>query len=217
MTLAIFDLDNTLLGGDSDQLWGDFFAERANLDKEQRVARGQKYYNDYVAGCLDVEDFLQFTLEPLSMFPMSTLIQWRSEFIESHIKKIVLPKAVDLIAQHRCNGDTLMIITATNSFLTQPIAEIFNIPLLLATTPEVIDGKFTGRFTGTPTMGTGKVTALHSWLKENNETIVGSYFYSDSANDIPLLEEVTHPVAVDADDRLTKHAQEKCWKIISLR
>ena len=217
MTLAIFDLDNTLLGGDSDQLWGDFFAEKANLDKEKRITMGQKYYDDYVAGCLNVDEFLKFTLEPLSMFPMETLIEWRSEFIETHIKKIVLPKALDLVAQHHCNGDTLMIITATNSFLTQPIAELFNIPLLLATQPEMIDGRFTGGFTGTPTMGKGKVTALQKWLAESSETIEGSYFYSDSANDIPLLEKVTHPVAVDADERLTMKAKEKGWKIISLR
>ncbi|THB69852.1 MAG: HAD family hydrolase [Gammaproteobacteria bacterium] len=217
MTLAIFDLDNTLLGGDSDQLWGDFFAEHANLDKVERVARGHKYYQDYVAGILDVDEFLKFTLEPLSMFPMDILKKWRDEFIESHIKEIVLPKAIDLVAEHRCNGDTLMIITATNSFLTQPISDLFHIPILLATQPEIKDGKFTGNYTGVPTMGIGKVTALHNWLTNSEETLEGSYFYSDSANDIPLLEEVAHPVAVDADKRLTKHAEEKGWKRISLR
>ncbi len=217
MTLAIFDLDNTLLGGDSDQLWGDFFAERANLDKEARVAKGQKYYQDYVAGCLDVEEFLKFTLEPLSMYPMDVLEMWRNDFIESHIKELMLPKAIDLVAEHRCNGDTLMIITATNNFLTQPIADLFSIPLLLATQPEVKNGKFTGNHTGTPTMGQGKVIALHEWLSNSNESLEGSYFYSDSANDIPLLEEVTHPIAVDADERLTQHAEAKGWKIISLR
>ena len=217
MTLAIFDLDNTLLHGDSDQLWGDFFAERANIDKEKRISKGRKYYDDYVAGCLNVEEFLKFTLEPLSMYPMDTLEKWRSEFIDAHIKEIMLPKAVDLVAEHKCNGDTLMIITATNSFLTQPIAQLFDIPLLLATEPEKKDGKFTGNYTGVATMGKGKVTALHNWLKNSNETLDGSYFYSDSVNDIPLLEEVTHPVAVDADETLTKYAQEKGWKIISLR
>ncbi len=217
MTLAIFDLDNTLLGGDSDQLWGDFFAERANLDKEKRVATGKKYYDDYVAGCLNVDEFLKFTLEPLSMFPIETLEKWRQEFIDTHIKEIVLPKAIDLVEEHRSNGDTLMIITATNRFLTTPIATLFKIPHLLATEPEVINNKFTGKYTGTPTMGTGKVTALQEWMAKNNEQLEGSYFYSDSANDIPLLEEVTHPIAVDADKTLTQHALDKKWKIISLR
>lgn len=217
MTLAIFDLDNTLLGGDSDQLWGDFFAECANLDKEKRGAIGQKYYADYVAGCLDVAEFLKFTLEPLSMFPIETLEKWRQEFIDAHIRKIVLPKAIDLVEQHRCNGDILMIITATNRFLTDPIAKLFKIPHLLATEPEMIDNQFTGKYTGIPTMGAGKVTALQNWMSENNEQLEGSYFYSDSANDIPLLEEVTHPIAVDADQTLTQHALEKGWKLISLR
>lgn len=217
MTLAIFDLDNTLLGGDSDQLWGDFFAQQANLNKEERTSRGNKYYQDYVAGCLDVEDFLKFTLEPLAMFPMDILEEWRDEFIETHIKQIILPKAIDLVEEHRCNGDTLMIITATNSFLTKPIADLFHIPLLLATQPKIKEGRFTGSYIGTPTMGNGKVTALHKWIKDNNETMKGSYFYSDSANDIPLLEEVSHPVAVDADERLSEYAKEKGWKIISLR
>lgn len=217
MTLAIFDLDNTLLGGDSDQLWGDFFAERANLDKAKRVALGQKYYADYVAGCLDVAEFLKFTLEPLSMFPIKTLEKWRQEFIDVHIRKIILPKAIDLVEQHRCNGDILMIITATNRFLTDPIAKLFKIPHLLATEPEMIDNQFTGKYTGIPTMGAGKVTALQNWMSENNEQLEGSYFYSDSANDIPLLEQVTHPIAVDADPILTQHALDNGWKLISLR
>ncbi len=217
MTLAIFDLDNTLLGGDSDQLWGDFFAERANLDKEKRVAIGKKHYADYVAGCLNVAEFLKFTLEPLSMFPVETLEQWRQEFIDAHIKEIVLPKAIDLVEEHRCNGDILMIITATNRFLTDPIAKIFKIPHLLATEPEMINNKFTGKYTGIPTMGAGKVTALQEWMTKNDEQLEGSYFYSDSANDIPLLDKVTYPVAVDADQTLMQHALEKQWQIISLR
>ena len=217
MTLAIFDLDHTLLHGDSDQLWGEFFARRANLDEEQRIRTSQRFYDDYVKGKLDLEAFLEFALAPLSQFPMAQLIQWRNEFIQSVIDPIILPAAVDLIEEHRSRGDTPIIITATNHFLTEPIAGLFGVKHLLATQPEIRNGQFTGRYTGVPTFREGKVVVLNMWIKEHNESLSGSYFYSDSANDIPLLDLVDHPIAVDPDPTLRLYAEERNWQVISLR
>lgn len=217
MTLAIFDLDHTLLNGDSDQLWGEFFARKAKLDENQRIETAQRFYDDYLQGKLDLDAFLEFTLKPLAMFPFDQLVAWRDEFIESVIDPIILPAAIDIIEEHRSRGDTPIIITATNHFLTEPIAELFGIKHLLATQPEMKDGQFTGRYTGIPTFRDGKVVMLNMWVKEHNESLKGSYFYSDSANDIPLLDLVDNPIAVDPDDTLRQYAEERNWQIISLR
>lgn len=217
MPLAIFDLDNTLLGGDSDQLWGMFIAENGGVDADHHRRESQRYYEDYLQGQLDVEEFLAFTLNPLSRHNMDQLLRWREAFIEQHIKPILLPKALELVEKHRQQGDTLMIITATNYFITRPVADLFGIETLLATMPEIIDNRFTGQYTGTATFQHGKVIALEQWVAENNASLVESTFYSDSHNDIPLLEQVTYPVAVDPDDRLRERALENGWPVISLR
>jgi HAD superfamily hydrolase (TIGR01490 family) len=217
MTLAIFDLDHTLLDGDSDQLWGPYFAAKAGLDQDAHVRQAQQFYADYVKGKLDIEAFMAFALEPLSQFDMTRLLEWREEYVESVIRPIMLQSAVDLIETHRAKGDTLMIITATNRFITAPIAELFQVDHLLATQPEIENGQFTGRYLGTPTFREGKVTVLHEWLAQNEQTLSGSYFYSDSANDIPLLEVVDNPVATNPDDRLKRHAEEKKWPILLLK
>lgn len=216
MALAIFDLDHTLLDGDSDQLWGPFLAEKAGLDPESHIRRSQQFYQDYLDGALDIETFMEFALQPLSKIEMSTLEIWRQEYVENIIRPLILPKAVELIAKHRSQGDTLMIITATNRFITEPIAKLFDIPNLLATQPEVKNGQFTGRYVGIPTFREGKVTVLREWIELNSSTLEGSFFYSDSANDIPLLEVVDNPVATNPDASLREHAVAKNWPILLL-
>ncbi len=217
MSLAIFDLDNTLLKGDSDQLWGAFIAEHSGIDKVEHNRINQQFYQDYLDGNLNVKDFLSFSLLPLANNDIESLLQWRKIFINNHILPLVLPKAIELISNHRKKGDFLMIITATNRFITEPIADIFGIPTLLATEPEFINNRYTGKYLGTPTFKEGKVIALNNWLKKHPNDLVDSYFYSDSHNDIPLLNQIGNPIAVDPDDILRQYALERNWQTISLR
>ena len=217
MALAIFDLDNTLLAGDSDYLWGQFLVDKGVVDKAYYEEQNKHYYEAYKAGNLDIYAFLRFSLKPLKENDISLLLEWRDIFIESQIRALVLPKALELVMSHRKKNDFLMIITATNKFVTEPIAEIFGVDLLLATEPEMIDGQYTGEVYGIPCFKEGKVKRLDAWLKSSGHTLEDSYFYSDSHNDLPLLEKVTFPVAVDADDILYKVAKEKSWPITSLR
>jgi len=217
LSLAIFDLDNTLLADDSDYLWGCFLVTLGVVDAELYESENQRFYDDYKAGNLDIFEFLSFSLKPLSEHDMTTLHQWRERFMNDIIHPLMLPKAQELVDKHRENGDTLLIITATNRFVTEPIAAAYGINNLLATEPEIISDRYTGKVAGTPCFQSGKVERLNDWLKTNQHSLEGSYFYSDSQNDLPLLKLVSHPVVVDADETLTAHAKQNNWQQISLR
>ena len=217
MSLAIFDLDNTLLGGDSDYLWGRFLVEQNIVDGEFYERENQRFYDEYKAGTLDIFEFLEFSLAPLARHDMAQLQSWHAEFMSGKIAPIMLPAARALLDKHRAQGDTLLIITATNHFVTAPIAEALGVDHLLATDPELVDGRYTGKVTGIPCFKEGKVQRLEQWLANTGNNLADSWFYSDSHNDLPLLEQVTHPVAVDPDETLASHAEMKGWPIISLR
>ncbi|MEG3639937.1 HAD family hydrolase [Magnetococcus sp. PR-3] len=218
MTLAIFDLDNTLLGGDSDHLWGTFLAEKGLVSQEAYDRKNDYFYEQYKQGTLDMQAYLDFALEFLGQYPKAQLDAWHQEYLEQKIKPIMQPKAQALVDKHRDQGHTLMIITATNRFLTTPIAALLGVPHLLATEVEQNEqGNFTGHSFDVPCFQSGKVTRLQRWLEENGADLKGSWFYSDSLNDIPLLEMVDHPVAVDPDPTLYKEAQQRQWSVISLR
>lgn len=217
MALAIFDLDNTLLNGDSDYLWGRFLVELGVVDGDWYEGENQRFYDEYKAGTLDILEFLRFSLRPLAEHDMVTLMGWHQRFMDEKIRPIMLTRAQALVNRHRDAGDTLLIITATNRFVTAPIAAAFGIDNLLATDPEQEHGRYTGEVSGTPCFREGKVERLEGWLRETGHNLEDSYFYSDSHNDLPLLERVRHPVAVDADDTLRQHAEQRGWNIISLR
>ena len=217
MRLALFDLDNTLLCGDSDHAWGDYLCERGILDGIAYKARNDAFYQDYLAGRLNIQDYLNFSLEILGRTEMAQLDQWHREFMRDCVEPIVLAKGEALLAQHRAAGDKLLIITATNRFVTAPIAARLGVDTLLATECEMADGRYTGRTTDVPCYKEGKVTRLNRWLAENSMSLEGSCFYSDSINDLPLLEQVSRPVAVDPDPKLRAEAEQRDWPIISLR
>ncbi len=220
MKLALFDLDNTLLAGDSDFQWAQFLIEQQVLDREIYEARNVEFYEQYKSGTLDIHEFLNFQLKPLSRHPREQLNEWRDSFIKQKITPLIAPKARELIARHQAEKDLCIIITATNSFVTAPIARLLGIDHLIATEPELENGEFTGRVTGIPSFREGKIARLEQWLDAHNLTwlsFLQSWFYSDSLNDLPLLEKVTHPVAVDPDATLHEHAQKSGWRIISLR
>lgn len=217
MRLALFDLDNTLLGGDSDHAWGDYLCERGILDGIAYKARNDAFYQDYLAGRLNIQDYLNFSLEILGRTEIAQLDQWHREFMRDCVEPIVLAKGEALLAKHRAAGDTLLIITATNRFVTAPIAARLGVDILLATECEMADGCYTGRTTDVPCYKEGKVTRLNRWLAENAMSLDDSCFYSDSINDLPLLERVSRPVAVDPDPKLRAEAEQRGWPIISLR
>ncbi|CAE6884534.1 MULTISPECIES: HAD family hydrolase [Pseudomonas] len=217
MRLALFDLDNTLLGGDSDHAWGDYLCERGILDGVAYKARNDEFYQDYLAGTLNLTDYLNFSLEILGRTEMAQLQTWHQEFMRDCVEPIILAKGEALLAEHRAAGDKILIITATNRFVTAPIAKRLGVETLLATECEMLDGRYTGRTTDVPCFKEGKVTRLQRWLQENNMTLQDSSFYSDSMNDLPLLEQVTRPVAVDPDPKLRAEAEKRGWEIISLR
>lgn len=217
MPLAIFDLDNTLLAGDSDYLWGCFLAEIGVVDRDSYERENERFYADYRAGRLDIMAFLAFSLHPLSEHAPEVLAQWHARFMAEKIEPLITPAAERLIARHRDAGDTLLIITATNSFVTAPIAQRLGVPHLIATEPETHAGHFTGRVAGTPSFREGKVERLSAWLDTHGEALDGATFYSDSHNDLPLLERVDHPVAVDPDEQLAAHAAQRGWPMLSLR
>ncbi len=217
MSLAIFDLDNTLLNGDSDHLWGVFLAEKGVVDGAWYEAENDRFYQEYKEGRLDIFEFLKFSLKPLSQHPLEQLQRWHNEFMQQKINPILLPAAHALVDRHREAGDTLMIITATNAFVTAPIAAAFGIEHLIATDPEMVDGRYTGNVSGIPSFREGKVSRLNNWLEAHQQNLSGSSFYSDSHNDLPLLEHVDKPVAVDPDESLTLTARERGWPIITLR
>ncbi|WP_268799144.1 histidinol-phosphatase [Pseudomonas huanghezhanensis] len=217
MRLALFDLDNTLLGGDSDHAWGDYLCKRGILDGAAYKAKNDAFYQDYLAGTLNLTDYLNFSLEILGRTAPEQLDEWHREFMRDCVEPMVLPKAMALIAKHRDAGDKLVVITATNRFVTAPIVERLGIETLLATECEIIDGRHTGKTTGVPCFREGKVTRLNTWLLDNDFSLEDSYFYSDSMNDLPLLEKVTHAVAVNPDENLRAEAAIRGWPVISLR
>ena len=217
MTLAIFDLDNTLIGGDSDNLWGQFVCDRGLVDAVDFGARNDQFYRDYLAGNLNIDAYLRFALSPLIDQPRDVIDGWHRDFMATVIEPIMLPKAAALIEQHRRQSHHLLIITATNEFITRPIAARLGITDLIACEGQIVDGRYTGEPQGTPSYAHGKVTRLQAWLARHKESIAGAWFYSDSHNDLPLLERVDHPIAVDPDDKLRTRAQELGWEIISLR
>jgi HAD superfamily hydrolase (TIGR01490 family) len=217
LNLALFDLDNTLLAGDSDFEWAQFLIEQGVLDREVYEARNQHFYDQYKAGTLDILEFLDFQLKPLARHPREVLDAWHADFMKRKIMPIIRDSARELVARHR--DDTRVLITATNSFVTAPIARVFGIETLIATDPEQCDGRFTGGVAGVPCFREGKVQRLESWLGAEGRTLASferSWFYSDSLNDLPLLERVTDPVAVDPDDTLRGVAQNRGWPVITL-
>ena len=215
-TLAIFDLDNTILAGDSDALWGEFIAEQGHVDKEFYKQENQRFYDEYKAGTLDINEFLNFSLQPLSQLSMEELAHLHQRFMQKIITPIISQQARDLVQQQHELGHIVMIITATNDFITAPIAKEFGIEHLLATTAEIVDNRYTGKVSGVPCFQEGKVTRLNQWLDKTGYSLEGSSFYSDSHNDIPLLKKVSHPFAVDPDEKLEAYAKAQNWKILKL-
>ncbi len=217
VALAIFDLDNTLISGDSDHGWGQFLVEQGLVDAELFKQKNDYYLEQYQLGQLDILEYLEFSLQALTAFPTETLFELRQQFVREKILPIITTKSRQLLQEHRDKGDYLLIITATNLFVTEPIAKELGVDDIIATEPEVINGQYTGKISGIPSFQEGKVKRLAAWLEQNTLSLEGSYFYSDSHNDLPLLKQVDHPVAVDADDTLTAYAQQNNWPIISLR
>ena len=214
--MTIFDLDNTLLAGDSDYLWGEFLVEQGLVDGESYQQKNSRFYEAYKAGTLDIYEFLAFSLKPLSEHDIEYLDQLHKQFMTQKIRPIMTPAATALVEKHRRSGDILLIITATNRFVTEPIAKAFGIETIIATEPEMLGNRYTGKVAGIPCFQQGKVDRLNQWLQETGHNLDKSWFYSDSHNDIPLLSLVTHPVAVDPDEALDQHAREKGWEIIKL-
>tara|TARA_B110000003_G_scaffold251294_1_gene264946 strand:- start:2345 stop:3007 length:663 start_codon:yes stop_codon:yes gene_type:complete len=220
MNLAIFDLDNTLLDGDSDYNWGLYLVKKGFLDEEKYKAQNQKFFEEYQAGKLDIFAFAEFQFQFLKNNTRKFLNDVRSGYIDEIIRPMILKKAEDLVNQHKEAGDSLLIITATNTFITKPIGEIFGIDELIGTDPEENLGEFTGKVKGTPSYKDGKVTRLFDWLNEKKLKLADfekTFFYSDSHNDLALLEFVTNPVVVNGDKILLKKAQEKNWPTLNLK
>lgn len=220
MNLALFDLDNTLLAGDSDFAWAQFLIEQGVLDGEVHAARNQAFYDQYLAGTLNIHEFLDFQLLPLSRHPRQQLDAWHRQFMVEKINPMMTAAARALVGKHLAAGDLCAVVTATNAFVTGPIARAFGIPHLVATIPAEEDGEFTGKPRGTPAFRDGKISRVKAWLESlglHLGTFSETFFYSDSHNDLPLLQQVSRPVAVDPDDRLRAHAEAAGWATLSLR
>jgi HAD superfamily hydrolase (TIGR01490 family) len=215
MRLALFDLDNTLLAGDSDLLWGELLADAGAMD----VERARRFHEDYHAGTLDIDAFFEFQLEPLAREPRERLEEWRRVFVRDLIRPRIADEARELVESHRERGHELAIITATNRFLTSPIAAELGVEHLIATEPEELDGRFTGRIVGPPCYREGKLLHLNAWLRSRGlrrGDIAETWFYSDSHNDVPLLCAVEHPCAVDPCPRLASHAAREGWPVLRI-
>jgi HAD superfamily hydrolase (TIGR01490 family) len=217
MPLAIFDLDETLIAADSDHEWGQFVVDKGLVDAEKHKKKNDDFYEQYKAGQLDIDEYLQFSCSVLTQYSIEDLHRFRAEFVEQRIRPIILDKAQELVQRHRDKGDTLLVITSTIEFVTRPIVDEFGIDTLIAPDPEIVSNRYTGRIVGVPSFAEGKVTRLEQWLAGRQDSLKGSSFYSDSHNDLPLLRLVDNPVAVDPDSTLKKEAEEKQWPIISLR
>ena len=220
MNLVLFDLDNTLLAGDSDFAWAQFLIGKGVLDREVQEAKNIEFYEQYKAGTLDIFAFLDFQLAPLARHPREQLDAWHSEFMTRSIRPMITPKARTLVREHLDSGALVAVVTATNAFVTGPIVREFGIPHVVATIPAQQDGAFTGKPRGTPAFKAGKIERVDAWLESlglHLGSFEHSWFYSDSHNDLPLLQRVTDPVAVDPDPTLRAHAESAGWPVISLR
>lgn len=220
MHLVLFDLDHTLLNGDSDVSWNRFLIDKGLLDRETYHETNERFYADYAAGRLDIHAYLNFALDPLARYPRAQLDALHREFMETVIRPMITPRARAEAARHKADGHKVVIITATNRFVTAPIAAELGVEHLIATEPEEIDGVFTGKSSGTPCYQEGKVVRLNEWLAAQGltwESFEETWFYSDSRNDLPLLQRVDHPIAVDPDPVLRAHAENAGWQVISLR
>jgi HAD superfamily hydrolase (TIGR01490 family) len=215
--LALFDLDNPLLAGDSDYGWGQFMVSKGLVDGADYSAKNDAFYQDYVAGTLDMHAYAEFVLTPLTQYSATQLSNIHQQFMASVVIPMIAPKTQALLKQHRDAGDILVIITATNDFITGPIADYLAIPHLIATPAECVDGRYTGKLSGSPCFKEGKIDKLNEWMAAEGYTIEGACFYSDSHNDIPLLARVDKPVVVDPDTKLAAHAIAKGWPVMSLR
>jgi len=220
MNLALFDLDNTLIAGDSDYEWGQFLVDRGVLDAAEYEAQNREYYARYAAGTLDIHEFLGFALRPLAEHEPADLERWHADFMRTRILPMIGDPSRALVGRHQDAGDLCAIVTATNSFVTGPIAREFGVAHLVATEPESANGRFTGRVAGTPCFREGKIRRVGDWLSGLGlalQAFASSTFYSDSHNDLPLLERVTQPVAVDPDPQLEAEAARRGWRVITLR
>jgi HAD superfamily hydrolase (TIGR01490 family) len=217
LALAIFDLDNTLLGGDSDHAWGQFACAAGIVDDAGFSARNDAFYEDYQQGRLDIDAYVRHALSPIAGRTPGEVKAWQTRFMAEWIEPMLLPQASELLARHRAAGDHLLIITATSEFITRPIADRLGVGDLLACQGVQVDGVYTGEPQGILTYGAGKVERLEEWLSGRPLTMSGSFFYSDSHNDLPLLERVDNPVAVDPDDTLRAEAVRRGWPVMSLR
>ena len=220
MNLALFDLDNTLLNGDSDFEWSQFLIRIGVLDRELFEAKNRAFYEHYKAGTLDIQEFLDFQLKPLSRHARKTLDEWHRQFMHEQVLGMITQPARELVNRHRAAGDVCVIITATNSFVTAPIAREFDVEHLIATEPEHNGGEFTGRVAGVPCFREGKIIRLENWLAQRDwdlDSFTETTFYSDSLNDLPLLSKVKNPVAVNPDATLRAHAEKYGWQMMSLR
>jgi HAD superfamily hydrolase (TIGR01490 family) len=217
MPLTIFDLDETLIAADSDHEWGQFVVDKGLVDAEKHKKKNDDFYEQYKAGQLDIDEYLQFSCSILTQYSIEDLHRFRSEFVAQRILPIILDKPLDLVKKHREQGDTLLVITSTIEFITRPIVDEFGIDTLIAPDPEIVSNRYTGRIIGVPSFAAGKVTRLEQWLAVRQDSLEGSSFYSDSHNDLPLLRLVDNPVAVDPDPILREQAEENHWPIISLR
>ena len=217
MTLVLFDLDNTLIGGDSDYLWGEFLVAKKLVDVEDYRQKNEDFYRDYENGGLDMEVYLRFALSALASIDAKILPQLHAEFMRDWIEPIWLDKAQALVEKHRDANDKLAVITATHRFVVEPIIAKFGIETLICSEPEVVDGLFTGDFLGVPCFAAGKLTKINQWLENQQADLKSAVFYSDSHNDLPLLREVGNPIAVDPDAKLKAEAENLGWEIISLR
>ena len=214
--LLIFDLDNTLLAGDSDRNWGIFLAEQKVVDSSY-LDESEKFYNNYYEGSLDIDGFLSFCLRPLIDNDMSYLLKLRQQFIDEKIKPIVTQTGKKLIDESQAEGKTVIIATATNDFVTRPIADLFNVDTLIATEFEIQNNNFTGKVLGEPCFRDGKLNKVKKWVNENDYDLSETSFYSDSFNDLPLLEQVKYPVIVDGDDKIVEIGKNNNWECISFR
>lgn len=217
MALAIFDLDNTLIAGDSDYSWGEFLVAKGKVDAATYRDTNARFYEDYQHGRLDIREYLRFALRPLAQLSREELAGLHRDFMAEVIEPMWLPAAVELLHRHRTRGDYLLVITSTNRFVVEPICQRLGVDALLATEPEMVDGRYTGEIAGTPAFREGKVTRLNEWLDGSEYSLSGSWFYSDSINDLPLLELVDNPVVVDPDQALDRLAAERGWPVITLR